>query len=160
LWRNQHGAAHVRAPHVVLVPVRDRLDAAATRAEGSNRMTRLSRCLLVLLGLLCARGASATPPSYAGGQVRYWVFNDPNDLRDVLAYWVPGPFHVQLEYWDFLDPHTDDQFRPEVALHLRDARKSVYTLGYRHEGHQERFWLGTDQVLTDHVVGRVEVSPI
>jgi hypothetical protein len=104
--------------------------------------------------------AAATPPSYYGGQYRYWAFSNHNDLRDVLAYWVPGPFHVQLEYWDFVDPGTDDQFRPEVGIHLRDARRSVYTLQWRHERLQERFWLMTDQVLSNHVVGRLEVSPI
>jgi hypothetical protein len=102
---------------------------------------------------------AATRP-VVGGQYRYWAFDDHNDLRDVLAYWAPGPFHVQLEYWDFVDEDTDDQFRPEIGLHLRDRRRSVYTLQYRHEHHHERFWLGTDQVLSDHVVGRVEVSPI
>ena len=116
--------------------------------------------LLAVLALGAAVPAAATPPKYFGAQARYWVFSDHNDLRDVLAYWVPGPFHVQLEYWDFLDPGTDDQFRPEVGIHLRDARRSVYTLQWRHEHEQERFWLGTDQVLTDHVVGRAEISPI
>ena len=122
-------------------------------------MRRMLPLLLALACLAAARPVRAAAP-YVGGQVRYWVFNDHNDLRDVLAYWVPGPFHVQLEYWDFLDRDTDDQFRPEVALHLRDARRSVYTVGYRHERKQERFWVGTDQVLGDHLVGRVEVSPI
>jgi len=116
--------------------------------------------LLLVLGLAWSSPAFATPPRYFGAQARYWVFSDHNDLRDVLAYWVPGPFHVQLEYWDFLDPGTDDQFRPEVGLHLRDARRSVYTVQWRHEHEQERFWLGTDQVLGDHVVGRAEISPI
>ena len=121
----------------------------------------MRRCLGVLLVLaLWPATAAATPPSYYGGQYRYWAFNNHNDLRDVLAYWVPGPFHVQLEYWDFVDPGTDDQFRPEVGIHLRDARRSVYTLQWRSEHRQQRFWLGTDQVLGDHVVGRVELSPI
>jgi len=123
-------------------------------------MKRWLSVLVVVMALAGARSAGATSPSYVGGQARYWVFSDHNDLRDVLAYWVPGPFHVQLEYWDFLDGNSDDQFRPEIALHLRDFRRSVYTIGYRHEGHQERFWVGTDQVLTDHIVGRVELSPI
>jgi hypothetical protein len=117
-------------------------------------------CLLALIVIAGARDAGATPPSYVGGQARYWVFSDHNDLRDVLAYWVRPRFHVQLEYWDFIDTDTDDQFRPEIGFHLRDFRHSVYTVGYRHEGHQERFWFGTDQVLTDHFVGRFEVSPI
>jgi len=121
---------------------------------------RLWMALLMAAGLVAAVPAAATPPKYVGGQFRYWSFSDGNDLRDVLAYWVPGPFHVQLEYWDFQDPNTDDQFRPEVGIHLRDRRRSVYTLQWRHEHHQERYWLGTDQVLTGHLVGRAEVSPI
>jgi len=70
------------------------------------------------------------------------VFTDHNDLRDVLAYWVPGPFHVTLEYWDFLDSDTEDQFRPEVGIHLRDRRQSVYTVQWRHERDDERFTFG------------------
>lgn len=113
---------------------------------------------IVVLAALSAAPALATPPAYVGAQARYWAFTDGNDLRDVLAYWVPGPFHVQLEYWDVV--RGQDQFRPEIGLHLRDARRSVYTLQWRHEHLQERFWAGTDQVLSDHWVGRAEVSPI
>ncbi|MEK7824194.1 MAG: hypothetical protein AAB290_04040 [Candidatus Eisenbacteria bacterium] len=116
--------------------------------------------LLLLAGITAAAPAAATPPATVGGQYRYWSFSDRNDLRDVLAYWVPGPLHVQLEVWDFVDAGTSDQFRPEVGLHLRDRRRSVYTLQWRHERRQERFWLGSDQVLSDHLVGRAEVSPI
>ena len=116
---------------------------------------------MMVIGLLAspAQAAGQWHP-VVGGQYRYWSFSDGNDLRDVLAYWVPGPVHVQLEVWDFIDPGTSDQFRPEVGLHLRDRRRSVYTLQWRHERRQERFWLGSDQVLTDHIVGRAEVSPI
>lgn len=121
----------------------------------------MRRCLGVLFALaLLPATAAATPPNYYGGQYRYWAFSNHNDLRDVLAFWVPGPFHVQLEYWDFVDPGTDDQLRPEVGIHLRDRRRSVYTLQWRHERLQERYWLMTDQVLADHVVGRAEISPI
>jgi hypothetical protein len=116
--------------------------------------------MVVCLAGLLATPAAATPPAYVGGQYRYWLFSDDHDLRDVLLYWVPGPVHVQLEYWDFVDPATSDQFRPEVGLHLRDHRKSVYTFQWRHERAQERFWLGTDQVISGRVVGRAEVSPI
>lgn len=116
--------------------------------------------LLLLIGVTLAVPASARTPASVGAQYRYWSFSNHNDLRDVLAYWMPGPFHVQLEYWDFVDPATTDQFRPELGLHLRDRRRSVYTAQWRHEHRQERFWLGTDQVLSDHLVGRVEVSPI
>lgn len=121
----------------------------------------MKRLLGAVLAALCiAVPAAATPPSYVGGQARYWWFSDGNDLRDVLAYWVPGPFHVTLEYWDFVDTETQDQFRPEIGVHLRDARKSVYTLQWRHERDQERYWIATDQVLSGAIVGRAELSPI
>lgn len=116
--------------------------------------------LWLLAGITAAAPAAATTPATVGGQYRYWSFSDRNDLRDVLAYWVPGALHVQLEVWDFLDPAAPDQFRPEVGVHLRDRRRSVYTLQWRHERRQERFWLGSDQVLSEHLVGRAEVSPI
>ena len=51
---------------------------------------------------------------------------------EIYPYWVPGPLHVQLEVWDFVDAGTSDQFRPEVGVHLRDRRNSVYTLQWRH----------------------------
>ena len=116
--------------------------------------------LPVLAAALIASAARATPAQYVGAQYRYWAFTDHNDLRDVLAYWVPGPFHVQLEYWDFVDPGTRDQFRPEVGLHLRDRRRSVYTLQWRHERNDERLTFGTEQVLGPHLVGRAEASPL
>ena len=47
-----------------------------------------------------------------------------------------------------------------MGVHLHDRRKGVYTLQWRHERLQERFWLGTDQILSDHVVGRALGSPI
>jgi hypothetical protein len=99
-----------------------------------------------------------------GGQYRYWAFNDHNDLRDVLAYWMQGYFHVQLEYWDFVNEDSDDRWRPEIGFHIHDHRRSVYNIGWRGEStkdqRQNRYWIGTDQVLDDHLVGRVEVSPI
>ncbi len=112
------------------------------------------------LAVLAALPALAAPRGVVGAQFRYWFFDDPNDLRNPLAYASYGPLHVQLEYWDWVDPDTPDQFRPEVGLHLRDARRSVYTLQWRHERRQERFWLGTDQVIGDRWVGRASVSPI
>ena len=126
-----------------------------------NRMLRMIVALTLTAmapGGTAAAGASAGPQPYAGAQFRYGAFSNNNDLRDVLAYWVPGPFHVQLEVWDFV--RGNDQFRPEIGLHLRDARRSVYTLQWRHERDAERYWLGTDQVLSRHLVGRVEASPI
>ncbi len=121
---------------------------------------RRSLAVLVAVGLITASPAGASMTGRLGGQYRYWNVSDGNDLRDVLVHWSAKHFHVQLEHWNFVDPGTDDQFRPEVGIHLRDRRKSVYTVQWRHERHQERFWLGTGQILTDHLVGRVEVSPI
>jgi hypothetical protein len=124
-------------------------------------MRYLHRCLtgsFVIAALLVPVASLAAP--HAGAQFRYWAFSNDNDLRDGIVTYAPGPFHVTLEYWDFVREDTDDQFRPEVGLHLRDARRSVYTLQWRHERRHERFWIGTDQVLSDHWVGRVEVSPI
>jgi hypothetical protein len=116
--------------------------------------------VVVVLGIGAAGTASAAVTGRLGGQYRYASFSDDNDLRDVLAYWAGRQFHVQLEHWDFVDPETSDQFRPELGLHLRDRRKSVYTLQWRHERRQERFWFGSDQILSEHIVGRVELSPI
>ncbi len=116
--------------------------------------------LWVLAALLAAAPAGAGPSARLGGQYRYWTVSDGNDLRAVLGYWSTRWFHVQLEHWDFIDPGTDDQFRPEAGLHLRDRRQGVYTLQWRHERRQERFWVGTDQVLGEHLVGRLEASPI
>jgi hypothetical protein len=128
-------------------------------------MKPLARISLFLLAALTARAlapapAAAAPPPYVGAQFREWVFSNHNDLRDGILYWVPGPFHVQLEYWDFLDPHAQDQFRPEIGVHLRDPRRSVYTVQWRHEYKAERLTFGTEQILAAHWVGRAEVSPI
>jgi hypothetical protein len=106
--------------------------------------------------LLLAANAGAAP--VAGAQFRYWAFTNGNDMRDVIAYWAPGPVHVQLENWDFV--RGRDQFRPEVGLHLRDARRSSYTLQWRHELDDERAWLGTEQVVGRRWVARGEVSPL
>lgn len=122
------------------------------------RRNALVAVLAVFAALAFPGGTDAAPA--AGAQARYWWFSDGNDLRDALVYWAPGPFHVQLEVWDFVAPDTRDQFRPEIGIHLRDRRRSVYTLQWRHERDQERFWAGTDQVLSDHLVGRAEISPI
>lgn len=122
-------------------------------------MTRFRLFAMVLAALaIGAAPARAERPPVVGGQYRYWVFSDHNDLRDVLAYWVPGPFHIQLEYWDRVN--GPDQFRPEVGFHLRDRRRSVYTIQWSHQGEQDRFWFMTDQVTTDHIVTRFELSPI
>jgi hypothetical protein len=121
---------------------------------------------MVLATALAALTLASLPePATAAGRLgtlaRYWEFSDGNDLRDLIGYWAPGPFHVQLEYWDFVDEDTDDQFRPEVGIHLRDRRRSAYNFQYRNEGgRQDRIWVGTDQVLTRHFVGRIQGSPI
>lgn len=121
---------------------------------------RRALAMVLVIGLLGASPAPASPSGRLGGQYRYWNVSDGNDLRDVLLYWSEAWFHVQLEHWNFVDPGTDDQLRPEVGIHLRDRRKGVYTVQWRHERRQERFWLGTDQILSDHVVARAEASPI
>jgi hypothetical protein len=123
-----------------------------------HRFATLLTIAVLSLGLGLPAGAAPMP--YVGGQLRYWVFSNHNDLRDVIAYWVPGPFHVTVEYWDYLDPNSPDQFRPEVGVHLRDARRSVYTIQWRHELDANRLTFGTDQILARGVVGRIEVSPI
>ncbi len=119
-------------------------------------MRRALAIAALLAGTLAAGPAGAAP--VAGGQFRLWSFSNDNRMRDVLAYVAPGPFHVQLEYWDF--ERGEDQFRPEVGVHLRDARRSSYTVQWRHELHDERFWLGTEQVVGSRWVARAEVSPI
>jgi hypothetical protein len=118
------------------------------------RIRALGAAALALLLLVPA--AMAAP--VAGGQFRYWTFSNDNRMRDYIAYVAPGPFHVQLEYWDF--ERGQDQFRPEVGLHLRDGRRSAYTVQWRHERDDERLTFGTDQVLAKHWVGRAEVSPL
>ncbi|HEY6867343.1 MAG TPA: hypothetical protein VI792_08805, partial [Candidatus Eisenbacteria bacterium] len=95
-----------------------------------------------------------------GGQYRYWFFSDGTDLRNPIIYWAPGWFHVQLEYWDFLKTDSNDHARPEIGLHLRDYRRSVYTLQWQHQLHQERWWIATEQVLSHGFVGRVSFSAI
>jgi len=113
--------------------------------------------LLALLAGACLAPEAGAAPAL-GAQFRYWSFTNGSDIRDPIVYWAPGPFQVQLEYWDFAQ--GQDQFRPEVGLHLRDPRRSVYTLQWRHERNDERFWLGTEQVLARGWVARGEVSPI
>ena len=95
-------------------------------------MSRRGAALALLFGGLVGLAApSVAQTARLGGQFRYWAFNNHNDLRDLLGYWAQGPLHVQLEYWDFV--RGDDVFRPEIGLHLRDRRRSVTTLQWRHE---------------------------
>lgn len=115
------------------------------------------RMLLIALVL----GALAVAPAGAGqlgAQYRYWAFSDGNDNRNPLVYWSPGPVHVQLEIWDF--ERGTDQFRPEIGVHLRDHRRSSYTLQWRHESVIERLTFGTEQVLSKQWVGKASVSPL
>jgi hypothetical protein len=125
-------------------------------------MRRLVRALMILalVALLAplATGSAHAAQPYVGGQFRFWDFSNNEDLRDYLVYYVPGPFHVTLEYWDF--KQGQDQFRPEIGIHLRDSRRSVYTVQWRHENRQERFWFGTEQILALGWVARADISPI
>lgn len=122
------------------------------------RLSRLFLAVTLALGALVPATAFAAPA--AGGMFRYWAFTDGRDLRDVIAYYSAGRWHAVAEYWDFAADDTEDQFRPEFGVHIPDRRGSIYNFVWRHEGHQERFYIGTDQILSDHIVGRVEVSPI
>ena len=117
---------------------------------------RALAAFLLAAALLAPAAAHGAPA--VGAQVRYWSFTNGNDMRDGILYYAPGPFHVQLEYWDFL--RTAGQFRPEVGVHLHDARRSVYTVQWRHEAADERLWLGTEQVVGKRWVARGEVSPL
>jgi hypothetical protein len=111
---------------------------------------------ILLAALFLPAAANAAPA--AGGQLRYWTFSDDETMRDWIAYYAPGPFHVQIEYWDF--QRGEDQFRPEVGVHFRDHRRSSYTLQWRHEAGAERFWFQTGQVVGKRWVANASISPI
>lgn len=131
----------------------------AARGIRAARTVALTVAALAVLSQAAARPAQAEPPAHRlGAQFRYGAFSNDNDLRDVLAYWAGRHAHVQLEYWDFV--RGEDQFRPEVGVTFRDARRSSYLVQWRHENHHERYTFGTDQILADHWVGRLEASPI
>lgn len=121
----------------------------------------MKRALRIGFALACA-ALLAAPPAHAaavaGAQVRWWSFDDDRTMRDEIVYVAPGPFHVQLEYWDV--PGGPSQFRTEIGVHRRDARRSSYSATWRHERDDERFVLGTEQVLARGWVARGEVSPI
>jgi len=117
--------------------------------------------LAALVGaLLAAAPARAVElgPVRLGALFRYWSFTDGNDLRDPILYAAVRPFHVQLEYWDFV--RGEDQFRPEIGVHLFDRRRSAYTLQWRHEKDRERYLFATEQVLAGGFVALASVSPI
>lgn len=129
-----------------------------------NVVRRLAVSLSLSAVLALAAGpppaALAETPSRLGGQFRYWAFDRGGDLRDPILYWAGRHLFVQAEYWDYADDSRPDHWRPEVRVMQRDARRSSYHAGWRHEYRRERFFLGTDQVLSDRLVGRVELSPI
>jgi hypothetical protein len=118
----------------------------------------LASLLALALWVPAAPAAQAALPGRLGAQFRYWSFEDGNDNRNPIVYWVPGPVHVQLEAWDYLEGR--DQFRPELGLHVRDRRRSSYSMQWRHEYRLERLTLGTGQVLSDHWVGRASVAAL
>ena len=121
-------------------------------------MRRALQALALLAVLLRAAPGTAATPTRVGAQFRYWSITDHNDNRNYLAYWAPGPFHVLLEVWDF--QQGQDQFRPEVGMHLRDFRRSSYSVEWRHEHDDERVTLLSEQVLSDHLVGKASIAPI
>lgn len=116
--------------------------------------------LLVLIGLALAAipSAHAAPAGRLGAQFRYWAFDDGNDNRNPLVYWIARNYHVQLEVWDYEE--GQDQFRPELGVHLFDSRRSAYSAQWRHEKGLERYTLSTEQVLSDHFVGKLAVSAL
>lgn len=119
---------------------------------------RRARRTFAALSLLAAFALAPAQAGSVGAQYRYWAFHDGNDNRNPILYYAPGPYHVQLEIWDYV--HGRDQFRPEIGVHLRDRRRSSYTIQWRHEDRVERITFGTEQVLSDHWVGKASVSPI
>jgi hypothetical protein len=119
-------------------------------------MKAIAVCWALLL--VIASAPSARAGSNAGAFFRYWDFSDGRPLRDYIVFIDPGPLHLQFEYWDFAT--GEDRVRPEVALRLRDRRRSSYELGWRHEGEVERLTLATGQVVGHAVVVRAAVSPL
>lgn len=121
-------------------------------------MTRAFRIGLALAGALLLAAPRVHAASVAGAQMRWWAFDDDRTMRDEIVYVAPGPFHVQLEYWDV--PGGPSQFRPEFGVHVRDARRSSYSATWRHEHDDERFVLGIEQVLARGWVARGETGPL
>lgn len=118
----------------------------------------MRRLLVLLLAAASLAAPAAAAETVVGAQFRYWEFSNGRDLRNPLAYVNHGPLHVQLEVWDF--EQGEDQFRPEVGLTFKDARRSAYTVQWRHERDAERFWLLTEQTVGARLVLRGGVSPI
>ena len=126
--------------------------------SAARRLSEALALLVLVVGGVISGARPAVAAGNVGAQFRYWAFRDGNDNRDALLYYAPGPFHVQLEVWDYV--RGRDQFRPEIGVHLRDQRRSSYTVQWRHEDRIERLTLGTEQVLSDHWVGKAYVSPL
>ena len=123
-----------------------------------RRAHAISPLLLLLLALTASRPAQAATSGRLGAQFRYWAFDNGNDNRNPLVYWVARSYHAQLEVWDFEE--GEDQFRPEFGVHLYDGRRSAYSAQWRHEKGLERYTLSTEQVLSRHLVGKVAVSAL
>lgn len=121
-------------------------------------MRRWAALAFLLACVGAAPAFAASSPGRVGAQFRYWAFDDGNDNRNPIVYAVYWPVHVQLEVWDFV--RGRDQFRPEVGLHLRDSRRSSYDFQWRHEDNNERFTLGTGQVLSSNLVGKASVAAL
>lgn len=119
----------------------------------------LQRTLLAALFVLAAvPAAHAATSGRLGAMFRYWAFDDGNDNRNPIVYWVARHYHAQLEVWDYEE--GEDQFRPEFGVHLFDKRRSAYSAQWRHEKGLERYTLSTEQVLSSHLVGKVAVSSL
>jgi len=134
-----------------------------TRFRLPSRRAAVLAFALVLA--LPAPSAVAETRQRLGGMFRYWEAENGSDLRDYIVYWTRDlnslwGFHAQYEYWDFVAPQSHDHARPEIGIHLRDFRRSVYTAQWRHEYKRNRYLIGTDQVVGDHWVARAEISPI
>ncbi|NOT34971.1 MAG: hypothetical protein HOP12_12480, partial [Candidatus Eisenbacteria bacterium] len=108
----------------------------------SRRPTITAAVLLAITIALLAPQSAAAADSRVGASFRYWDLEGGNDLRDPILWWRGGPLFAQLEYWDFEDPDARDHLRPELRLIVRDSRRSSYHVGWRHEDHRERLFLG------------------
>lgn len=111
--------------------------------------------LLVAACVATALGGAARAHAGActlGAQYRYWSFDDGNDLRNPIVYAAAGAFDARVERW--LPLRGEDQTRLEAGVVVKDDRRSAYLARWRHEPSQERFWLGTEQVVGRRTVAR------
>lgn len=121
------------------------------------RCARILAMCVALVGVWPASVAVADERTL-GAQFRYWSFADGNDLRDPIVYLKSGPFDAQVERW--LPLHGEDQTRIEAGAFVKDARRSAYSVRWRHEPEQERLWLGTEQVVASRWVWRASSGPL